>query len=68
MDSKSTIQQGGEPTFTPEIEREFQKLRETIQEEYRAERRQAYVVTASVLAGLLVVIFAAFNGGGPFFG
>jgi hypothetical protein len=68
MDSKSTIQHPGEPAFTPEIEREFQKLRETIQEEYRAERRQAYVVTASVLAGLLVAIFAVFNGGGPIFG
>lgn len=50
----------GEVVFTPEIEREWQELRETIQQEYRQERRQVLLKTATVLAGAVCAGWVAF--------
>ena len=50
----------GEVVFTPEIEREWQELRETIQQEYRQERRQALLKTVTVVAGAVCAGWVAF--------
>ena len=60
-ENQRTIGQG-EIVFTPEIEREWQALRETIQQEYRQERRQALLKAVSVLAGAVCAGWVAFIG------
>lgn len=58
--TQNTGQHSPDLTFTPEVEKEWQQLRATIQDEYRQERRQVMLKVAGFAsAGVMVVLIAA---------
>jgi NAD dependent epimerase/dehydratase family enzyme len=66
----STHNHGHQPAglnFSPEVEREWQELRETIQDEYRQERRQVFLRVGAVLAGTVCALWVVTAGVGVLF-
>lgn len=58
--TQNTGHHAADLVFTPEVEKEWQQLRKTIQDEYRQERRQVMLKVAGLAsAGLMAGLVAA---------
>lgn len=60
MEQSGVSNQGIE--FTPEVEREWEELRKTIQHEYRIERREALFKGLSLAGGFICVAWVLYSG------
>lgn len=48
--------------FSPEVEREWQELRQTIQEEYRMERRETLFKAVGVIGSMACAVWVLYSG------